>query len=77
MRPKTKPLIDWTDDEIKTRLREMYKPGNYAQAPNDYYRELERRTAARHARISAIASVVSAIVATAAVILSAIAIAQR
>ena len=52
----------------------MHEGGSYVHAPNDYYRELERRTAARHARISTMASVISAVVATAAVTLSAIAL---
>ena len=72
--PRRRPPIDWTDNELRDRLREMYASGNYMRAPADYQRELERRAAERHARISAIASVVSATVATVAVILSAVAL---
>ena len=41
---RQRPTIDWTDDEIKARLREMYSSGNYMRSPADYQRELERRS---------------------------------
>jgi hypothetical protein len=64
------PLYDWTDKEIVTRLRELHEPGNYYHAPNDFVRELQRRTEARHAKVAIVTSIISAITATIAVVLS-------
>lgn len=68
------PLIDLTDEELRARLREMHEKSHYAYSPVNLYDELARRTSARHARVSMVTSVISAIVATAAVVLSAIAL---
>jgi hypothetical protein len=71
-----KPLNDLTEDELRDRLRAMYARGGYVSSPNDIHRELRHRQATRHARWSAIGSIVSATVATVAVVLSAIALVQ-
>jgi len=71
---KRKPLYDWTDDEILARLRKMYDAGNYVHAPNDYVRELQRRTEARHATVSIVTSIVTALTAIIAAVVAVVAL---
>lgn len=72
--PRAKPLYDRGDDELLANLRTMYDGSSYTSSPNDIMRELDRRAARREGRITMATSVISAVVATIAVILSAIAL---
>lgn len=69
----SKPLIDYTDKELIGLLRRLYENGRYSSSPNDVLRELRHRQASHYARSNMIASMVSATVATIAVVLSAMA----
>ena len=35
--PAKKPIIDWSDQELRTEVRRMYDSGIYTVSPNDIY----------------------------------------
>lgn len=64
------PFIDWSDDELRASIRA--KGERIDPAYNDLLRELERRAAERQARWSRVLSVVSVLIAVAAIVVSAL-----
>jgi hypothetical protein len=64
------PLIDWSDDELKTGIRNSAEHVTYYYV--DFLRELERRGAERQARDSRILSLVSLAIAVAALVVTAL-----
>jgi hypothetical protein len=64
-----KPLIDYSDDELRDKLRGME---HISFAYNDVVAEMDRRASNRQSRASLILSVVSVVIAVAAIIVSAL-----
>ena len=65
-----RPLYDRTDAELLAALRGMYEHMDWTLSPNDLAHELDRRAAAKLGRVAMVTSIVSAAVATVAVVLS-------
>lgn len=66
-----KPLIDWTDEELKVGIRtEAKRVGMLGY--NDCLRELERRGTERQARWSRALSVAGRLIAVAAIVVTAL-----
>lgn len=65
-----RPLIDWTDDEVKAAIRAEAEHVRYSY--NAMVAELDRRATNRQARETRILSVVSIVIAVVALVISAL-----
>jgi len=65
-----KALIDWTDAEIRQRLRDTATTTDHSY--NSFVAELDRRAANRQTRASLILSAVAVVIATMSVVITAL-----